>query len=92
MAPDPTRAAEHDHRTAPVRVQPRGETPGVLPREVQAISVMSDEDPRDEWLPLLPLRLEQALAFDKCSRLFADARGSQQICWMSSVLLGTLLK
>ena len=90
MAPDPTRATEHDHRTAPVRVQPRGETPGVLPREVEAISVMSDEDPRDEWLPLLPHWVEQALVFDKCSRLFADARGSQRICWASFVLLGSL--
>ena len=90
MAPDPTRAAEHDHRTAPVRVQPRGETPGVLPREVQAISVMSDEDPRDEWLPLLPHWVEQALDFDKCSRLFADTRASQRICWTSFVLLKSL--
>ena len=92
MAPDPTRAAEHDHRTAQVRVQPRGETPGVLPREPQAISVMSDEDTGDQWLPLLPHWVEQALVFDKCSRLFADARGSQRICETLFVLLGTLLK
>ena len=90
MAPDPTRAAEHDRRTAPVRVQPRGETPGVLPREFEAISVMSKEDPRDQWLPLLPHWVEQALVFDKCSRLFADTRANQRICWTSFVLLASL--